>query len=44
MFDGCSEVLTYFLESVPFVDRAFVHIDYASYHAPTHLLQGTAEE
>ena len=34
------EVLTYFLESVPFVDRAFVHIDYASYHAPTHLLQG----
>ncbi|POR31254.1 Metal tolerance protein 4 [Tolypocladium paradoxum] len=34
-----SEVLTYFLESVPIVDRAFVHVDYASYNAPTHMLK-----
>ncbi|KAG6114633.1 hypothetical protein E4U31_002325 [Claviceps sp. LM219 group G6] len=33
-----SEVLTYFLESVPIVDRAFVHVDYTSYNAPTHML------
>jgi divalent metal cation (Fe/Co/Zn/Cd) transporter len=32
-----SEVLTYFLESVPIVDRAFVHVDYASYNAPAHM-------
>lgn len=32
-----SEVLTYFLESVPIVDRAFVHVDYTSYNAPTHM-------
>ncbi|PFH55110.1 hypothetical protein XA68_10682 [Ophiocordyceps unilateralis] len=32
-----SEVLTYFLESVPIVDRAFVHVDYTSYNAPTHI-------
>lgn len=32
-----SEVLTYFLESVPIVDRAFVHIDYDSYNVPTHV-------
>ncbi|SPO04223.1 related to cation diffusion facilitator 10 [Cephalotrichum gorgonifer] len=31
------EVLTYFLESVPIVDRAFVHIDYDSYNVPTHV-------
>ncbi|KOS20494.1 Metal tolerance protein 5 [Escovopsis weberi] len=35
-----SEVLTYFLESVPIVDRAFVHVDYMSYNAPTHMLKG----
>ncbi|KAH7137281.1 hypothetical protein B0J13DRAFT_639628 [Dactylonectria estremocensis] len=34
-----SEVLTYFLESVPIVDRAFVHVDYTSYNAPTHMLK-----
>ena len=34
-----SEVLTYFLESVPIVDRAFVHVDYMSYNAPTHMLK-----
>ncbi|CAM1507130.1 Fc.00g067710.m01.CDS01 [Cosmosporella sp. VM-42] len=39
-----SEVLTYFLESVPIVDRAFVHVDYTSYNAPTHMLkQGAAK-
>ncbi|KAF5022235.1 hypothetical protein F66182_5720 [Fusarium sp. NRRL 66182] len=37
-----SEVLTYFLESVPIVDRAFVHVDYTSYNAPTHMLKGSA--
>ena len=37
-----SEVLTYFLESVPIVDRAFVHVDYASYNAPTHILKQSA--
>ncbi|KAK0392301.1 hypothetical protein NLU13_1797 [Sarocladium strictum] len=36
-----SEVLTYFLESVPIVDRAFVHVDYTSYNAPTHILKNT---
>ncbi|KJZ76542.1 hypothetical protein HIM_03878 [Hirsutella minnesotensis 3608] len=34
-----SEVLTYFLESVPIVDRAFVHVDYTGYNAPTHMLK-----
>ena len=34
-----SEVLTYFLESVPIVDRAFVHVDYTSYNAPTHIVK-----
>ncbi|KAH7326608.1 cation diffusion facilitator 10 [Stachybotrys elegans] len=37
-----SEVLTYFLESVPIVDRAFVHVDYATYNAPTHILKSAA--
>ncbi|SPJ79120.1 related to cation diffusion facilitator 10 [Fusarium torulosum] len=37
-----SEVLTYFLESVPIVDRAFVHVDYTSYNAPTHMLKGSS--
>ncbi|KAG5985716.1 hypothetical protein E4U54_005864 [Claviceps lovelessii] len=36
-----SEVLTYFLESVPIVDRAFVHVDYTSYNAPTHMLNSS---
>ncbi|KAK0656029.1 hypothetical protein B0T16DRAFT_26427 [Cercophora newfieldiana] len=34
-----SESLQYVLESVPIVDRAFVHVDYASYNLPTHLQQ-----
>ncbi|KAK0628136.1 hypothetical protein B0T17DRAFT_588346 [Bombardia bombarda] len=34
-----SESLQYVLESVPVVDRAFVHVDYASYNLPTHLQQ-----
>ncbi|KAK1725762.1 hypothetical protein CaCOL14_011367 [Colletotrichum acutatum] len=34
-----SEVLTYFLESVPIVDRAFVHVDYATYNVDTHITQ-----
>jgi len=34
-----SESLQYVLESVPIVDRAFVHVDYASYNIPTHLQQ-----
>ncbi|PVI03467.1 hypothetical protein DM02DRAFT_587858 [Periconia macrospinosa] len=33
------ESLQYVLESVPYVDRAFVHIDYASYNLPTHMSQ-----
>lgn len=37
-----SEVLTYFLEAVPIVDRAFVHVDYTSYNAPTHMLKQTS--
>ncbi|KAL2756185.1 hypothetical protein ACRALDRAFT_1076505 [Sodiomyces alcalophilus JCM 7366] len=32
-----SEVITYFLESVPIVDRAFVHVDYATYNFQTHI-------
>ncbi|KAI1083076.1 hypothetical protein F5B20DRAFT_444963 [Whalleya microplaca] len=34
-----SESLGYMLESVPIVDRAFVHADYASYNLPTHMEQ-----
>ncbi|KAI1820793.1 hypothetical protein F4861DRAFT_521733 [Xylaria intraflava] len=34
-----SESLGYVLESVPIVDRAFVHVDYASYNLPTHMEQ-----
>ncbi|KAF4548178.1 Hypothetical protein D9617_31g064140 [Elsinoe fawcettii] len=34
------ESLQYVLESVPFVDRAFVHMDYAGYNLPTHMQQG----
>ncbi|PNS15594.1 Metal tolerance protein 9 [Sphaceloma murrayae] len=34
------ESLQYVLESVPFVDRAFVHMDYAGYNLPTHMRQG----
>ncbi|SMR56636.1 unnamed protein product [Zymoseptoria tritici ST99CH_1E4] len=33
------ESLQYVLESVPNVDRAFVHMDYASWNLPTHLQQ-----
>ncbi|KAI1452349.1 hypothetical protein F4805DRAFT_31753 [Annulohypoxylon moriforme] len=33
------ESLGYVLESVPIVDRAFVHADYASYNLPTHMEQ-----
>ncbi|KAH6685252.1 cation efflux family protein [Plectosphaerella plurivora] len=32
-----SEVITYFLEAVPIVDRAFVHVDYATYNLKTHI-------
>ncbi|EMR67646.1 putative cation efflux family protein [Eutypa lata UCREL1] len=34
-----SESLSYVLESVPVVDRAFVHTDYATYNLPTHMQQ-----
>ena len=34
-----SESLQYVLESVPNVDRAFVHQDYAGYNLPSHLNQ-----
>ena len=34
-----SESLQYVLESVPIVDRAFVHADYATYNLPTHMEQ-----
>ena len=33
------ESLQYVLESVPTVDRAFVHQDYAGYNLPTHMQQ-----
>ncbi|KAF2638977.1 cation diffusion facilitator 10 [Massarina eburnea CBS 473.64] len=33
------ESLQYVLESVPYVDRAFVHIDYTGYNLPTHMAQ-----
>ncbi|ETS86439.1 hypothetical protein PFICI_00267 [Pestalotiopsis fici W106-1] len=34
-----AESLQYVLESVPAVDRAFVHTDYATYNLPTHMSQ-----
>ncbi|CAK7265666.1 hypothetical protein SEPCBS119000_001629 [Sporothrix epigloea] len=34
-----SESLQYVIESVPIVDRAFVHTDYADYNLPTHMEQ-----
>ncbi|KAF2738514.1 hypothetical protein EJ04DRAFT_549746 [Polyplosphaeria fusca] len=33
------ESLQYVIESVPYVDRAFVHLDYAGYNLPTHMMQ-----
>ncbi|KAL8996116.1 MAG: hypothetical protein Q9169_004308 [Polycauliona sp. 2 TL-2023] len=33
------ESLQYVLESVPSVDRAFVHLDYASWNIPSHMQQ-----
>jgi len=33
------ESLQYVLESVPTVDRAFVHLDYAGYNLPSHMQQ-----
>ncbi|KAL8688984.1 MAG: hypothetical protein Q9224_004752 [Gallowayella concinna] len=33
------ESLQYVLESVPSVDRAFVHLDYASWNLPSHMQQ-----
>ncbi len=33
------ESLQYILESVPNVDRAFVHLDYAGYNLPSHMQQ-----
>lgn len=33
------ESLQYVLESVPTVDRAFVHLDYATYNLPSHMEQ-----
>lgn len=33
------ESLQYVLESVPSVDRAFVHLDYAGYNLPSHMQQ-----
>lgn len=33
------ESLQYVLESVPFVDRAFVHADYKTVNLPTHMAQ-----
>ncbi|ORY16102.1 cation diffusion facilitator 10 [Clohesyomyces aquaticus] len=33
------ESLQYVLESVPYVDRAFVHLDYTGYNLPTHMQQ-----
>jgi divalent metal cation (Fe/Co/Zn/Cd) transporter len=34
------ESLQYVIESVPEVDRAFVHMDYLPYNLPTHMRQG----
>lgn len=33
------ESLQYVLESVPTVDRAFVHLDYAGWNLPSHMQQ-----
>ena len=33
------ESLQYVLESVPSVDRAFVHLDYKGWNLPSHLNQ-----
>ncbi|KAF2258681.1 hypothetical protein CC78DRAFT_477720 [Lojkania enalia] len=33
------ESLQYVIESVPYVDRAFVHLDYLDYNLPTHMMQ-----
>lgn len=33
------ESLQYVLESVPNVDRAFVHLDYTDYNLPSHMQQ-----
>ena len=33
------ESLQYVLESVPMVDRAFVHLDYKRWNLPTHMEQ-----
>jgi divalent metal cation (Fe/Co/Zn/Cd) transporter len=33
------ESLQYVLESVPTVERAFVHMDYAAHNLPTHMRQ-----
>lgn len=33
------ESLQYVLEAVPFVDRAFVHLDYKGWNLPSHLNQ-----
>ncbi|KAF2272779.1 uncharacterized protein EI97DRAFT_436706 [Westerdykella ornata] len=33
------ESLQYVLESIPYVDRAFVHIDYTGYNLPSHMSQ-----
>ena len=33
------ESLQYVLESVPYVDRAFVHMDYAGWNLPSHMRQ-----
>lgn len=33
------ESLQYVLESVPYVDRAFVHLDYDASNLPTHMQQ-----
>jgi len=33
------ESLQYVLESVPYVDRAFVHLDYTGYNLPSHMEQ-----
>ena len=37
------ESLQYVLESVPSVDRAFVHLDYAGYNLPSHMQQQADE-
>lgn len=34
-----AESLQYVLESVPMVDRAFVHTDYSAQNIPTHMQQ-----